>query len=654
MHKFPFLAFAPLLWLASFSVHAQTFNVLAAFNGSDGQTPAAPNGAGLVQGPDGNFYGITGAGGNQTCGVIYQVMRNGTLNVLHNFNYSVDGCDAASGLILGSDGDLYGATQFTIFKMSLSGAFTLLYTAPSGGPHLINALVQASDGNFYGSSPQGGTGNGGTIFKITPTGTLTVLANLSTANAVGGSPLGPLIQASDGNLYGTTSAGGVGSTGGTVFKMTLGGAMSVVYSFCVKSGCPDGKFPKTGLIQASDGNLYGTTVTGGSTGNGTIFKVTPGGSLTTLYSFCPQTACTDGNTPGGSLLQGKDGNFYGTTTYGGSFSSAGTLFRVTPAGVLTTLHQFCSQNGCTDGMNPAGSLIQTSDGTLWGTTYNGGMNDFGVVFGLAPPPPPAYTCTNTAPVVISSVDSASAYGGYSYFASGSWLEIKGSNLADPNDPRIANGSGQWASSDFNGPNAPTNLDGISVNINGKPAYVWYLSPGQLNVQAPEDSASGNVAITVTNCEATSSQVMFSRRALAPGLLAPSNYTSGGTQYMVATFQSDGAYVLNTSLGASFGLTSRPAKPGDVIIAYGVGFGDVTPSILPGTIVSQANQLVNPVTVSFGSAPATLTYWGLAGSFVGLYEFYITVPSGLSNGDYKINVAQNGTALPQTMYLTVQN
>ena len=269
--------------------------------------------------------------------------------------------------------------------------------------------------------------------------------------------------------------------------------------------------------------------------------------------------------------------------------------------------------------------------------------------------PDGFGCTNTVPPVITSVDSASAYGGYAYFASGSWLEIKGTNLADPADPRLTSATdpGQWTAADFTGSNAPTVLDGVSVSINGKPAYVWYLSTGQLNVQAPEDTANGNVAITVTNCKATSSLTMFARRALAPGFLAPSNYTAGGTQYMVATFASDGAYVLNTSTGAAFGLKSRPAKSGDLIVAYGIGFGDVTPSILPGVIVGASNALVNPITVSFGPPPATLSYSGLAGSFVGLYEFYITVPS-LANGDYQINVMQSGTVVPQTMYLTVQN
>jgi uncharacterized protein (TIGR03437 family) len=300
------------------------------------------------------------------------------------------------------------------------------------------------------------------------------------------------------------------------------------------------------------------------------------------------------------------------------------------------------------------SVIDTSSNTVVATVGVGGIPEWvAVKKGGANP---GYTCTNTTPPVITFVDSASGYGGYSYFTSGSWLEIKGSNLADPADPRLsaATNPGQWTATDFSGVNAPTVLDGISVKIDGKPAYMWYLSPGQLNVQAPQDSTLGNVAITVTNCKATSAPVMLPRRALAPGLLAPSNYSAGGTPYMIATFLSDGAYVLNTSTGAAFGLRSRPAKPGDVIIAYGIGFGDVTPSILPGVIVQQGNSLTNPVTFAFGSTNATLGYSGLAGAYVGLYEFFITVPSPLADGDYQINVTQNGIKVPQTMYLTVHN
>ena len=349
-------------------------------------------------------------------------------------------------------------------------------------------------------------------------------------------------------------------------------------------------------------------------------------------------------------MQANDGNFYGTTSQGG-LNGFGTIFKITSGGTLTTLHSFDS----TDDANPGATLLQAADGNLYGTTASGGASGLGTVFRLQLAASAAYTCTNTAPPLITSIDSASAYGGYPYFTSGSWLEIKGSNLADPSDPRLsaATNPGQWTSSDFSGDNAPTVLDGIGATINGKPAYVWYLSPEQINVQAPEDSATGNVAITVTNCKATSAPFEFARQALAPGLLAPSNYSSGGTQYMVATFVSDGAYVLNTRLGASFGLNSRPAVPGDQIIAYGIGFGDVTPSILPGVIVGQNNALVNPVTFSFGSTNTAVAYAGLAVGFVGLYEFFITVPAGLGSGDYSIQVTQDGVRLPQTLYLTVQ-
>jgi uncharacterized protein (TIGR03437 family) len=377
------------------------------------------------------------------------------------------------------------------------------------------------------------------------------------------------------------------------------------------------------------------------------------------------------------ITTGPDGALWFTENGG-----LGGIGRLTTAGVLTEFPASSDAQGITSG--PDGALwftewshstiqrITTTVGTTVYATPTASSEPWNITtgpdgalwfaersankIGRLQSAQSGFVCTNTTAPVISSIDSASAYGGYPYFASGSWLEIKGSNLADAADPRLTATSnpGQWTASDFTGSNAPTVLDGVSVSINGKAAYVWYLSTGQLNVQAPEDTATGNVAITVTNCKASSSPAMFARQALAPGFLAPSNYTAGGTQYMVTTFASDGAYVLNSSTGASFGLNSRPAKPGDVIVAYGIGFGDVTPSILPGVIVGQSNALVNPIAFSFGSTPATLTYAGLAGSFVGLYEFYITVPASLANGDYQINVTQNGMTVPQTMYLTVHN
>ena len=184
--------------------------------------------------------------------------------------------------------------------------------------------------------------------------------------------------------------------------------------------------------------------------------------------------------------------------------------------------------------NGSVTVIDTSSNTVVGTV-GVQSNPYGVA--LKSGTSNGYVCTNKTPPIISSIDSASAYGAYSYFSSGSWLEIKGTNLADPADPRLAAAMnpGQWTAGDFSGSNAPTVLDGISVSINGKPAYVSYLSTGQLNVQAPKDTATGNVSVTVTNCNATSSPVLFARRALAPGFLAPYNYTANGAQYAVATF-----------------------------------------------------------------------------------------------------------------------
>lgn len=623
---------------------AQIFTTLASFTNDAGASPLNETGYSLVQGPDGNFYGTTRDRGANDLGTVFKMTPDGTLTALYSFTGQADGFRPTSGLTLGSDGNLYGTNQSATFKITPGGTLTTLYNSNAPGAALsggFNGLVQATDGNFYGT-------NSGTIFKMTPTGVVTVLHTLATGEGL--DPFDSLIQASDGNFYGTTTDFGPNGQC-SVFKMTPAGSVTVLATL------GSGSLPLGPLLQATDGNFYGVTEGGGPNQSGTIFKMTPGGTLTNLYTFspCSPSGCPIGSRPAGGLIQGKDGNLYGTTSAGGVNSTGGTIFQLTLGGTLTTLHSFAAQVDSTNGIDPQGTLLQVSNGTIYGTTAGGGTNNFGTVFSLQLPAP-AYTCTNTAPVAITFIDSASAYGGYSYFASGSWLEILGTNLADPNDPRLANSShsGQWASADFNGPNAPTDLDGISVSINGKPAYVWYLSPTQLNVQAPEDPATGNVSLTVTNCHATSSPVMFARQALAPGLLAPPNYTVNGTPYLIATFATDGAYVLSTSAGASFGLNSRPAKPGDVILAYGIGFGDVTPSILPGVVVGQANALVNPVTFSFGSTPAMLTYAGLAGSFVGLYEFYITVPPRLADGDYQINVTQNGTTLPQTMYLTVHN
>src|ERR1022692_2046575 len=178
----------------------------------------------------------------------------------------------------------------------------------------------------------------------------------------GASPYAGLVQATDGDLYGTTWGGGA-KNAGTVFKITSAGILTTLYSFCSQTNCTDGAEPEAGLFQAANGDLYGTTSSGGSHDGGTVFKITPSGTLTTLYSVCSQSACTDGLQPVAGLVQLANGDFYGTTQYGGA-NSSGTVFKLTPSGTLATLYSFCSQSGCPDGVDPTAGLVQAANGDL--------------------------------------------------------------------------------------------------------------------------------------------------------------------------------------------------------------------------------------------------------------------------------------------------
>ena len=254
-------------------------------------------------------------------------------------------------------------------------------------------VIQAIDGNFYGVTTYGtATGTAtlntyGTVFRVTPQGALTTLYMFcALANCADGyEPNGSLAQAVDGNFYGTTSNGGAnGGRGGTVYKITPTGTLTTLYSFCAQPNCTDGNGPVTGLTQAADGNFYGTTVGGGATGYGTVFKITPQGTLTTLHSF---DGPVDGNEPTARLLQGSDGNFYGTTLfgYGDIGLGAGTIFRISPDGTFALLYGWsCSENKCLDGSNSSGGLIQSPNGNFYGTTEQGGADNYGVVFKMTP------------------------------------------------------------------------------------------------------------------------------------------------------------------------------------------------------------------------------------------------------------------------------
>jgi uncharacterized repeat protein (TIGR03803 family) len=355
--------------LAAFTVslavcgQTQTLTTLAVFIGTDGAQPDAP----LVQGIDGNFYGVTTEGGADGFGTIFRVTPQGTLTTLHNFHGSDGGY--ADWLIQATDGNLYGTTLTgpsglgTVFKITLEGALTTLARFNQANGSLPNGLMQGSDGNFYGTALYGGsltcnppTGCG-TIFKVTPEGAITKLHSFDDAD--GNEPYAVPIQGTDGNFYGTTRSGGSRHLG-TIYKMTPEGALTTLQNF----NGTDGSVAIPGLAQAWDGNFYGTTINGGSTfgyNDGTIYKITPQGTLTTLLNL--NNVVFDTN----ALIQATDGNFYGSAIGDGSVSD-GSLFVVTEEGALTVLHTF---NGF-DGGEPRTALVQGTDGKFYGTTYFGG------------------------------------------------------------------------------------------------------------------------------------------------------------------------------------------------------------------------------------------------------------------------------------------
>ena len=335
---------------------------------------ANPQGA-LIQASDGNFYGTS-----PNSGGIFRITPAGVETVLYSFTGLGDVTGSTASLIQASDGNFYGTAPYGgavnnggVFKVTPAGVETVLYSFTGGSDATApsTALIQASDGNFYGTTPKGGANGLGTVFKVTPAGVETVLYSFA-GGSDGSAPLAALIQASDGNLYGTTASGGT-SNQGTVFKVTLAGAETVLYSF---AGGNDGGLPAAALIQASDGNLYGTTASGGASGQGTTYKLTLSGAEKVLYSF---TGGTDGGAPVTPLIQAGNGSFYGTNQAGGA-NSNGELFNLTLSGTLSTTYAF---NSPSNGEGPK-SLVVGSDGTLYGITTLGGSNNVGTVFTISP------------------------------------------------------------------------------------------------------------------------------------------------------------------------------------------------------------------------------------------------------------------------------
>ena len=371
-----FLAVAILaLSLVAVPAHAQTYTDLYDFGDASGD-PLNPQYSGIVaQGQDGNLYSTTPAGGSAGFGTVFKITAQGAISVLYNFD-GTHGRVPCSGLTLATDGNFYGTTSVggsgnlgVIFKITPAGALTVLHTfGSSDGYSPFAPPIQAADGNFYGTAAFGGASAYGTVYKLTSTGVYTVLHSFDLTN--GSRPYGPLVQGNDGNFYGT-AFGGVGNNRyGMVFKVTGKGTFTILHAFDLT----DGGDPYAGLVLGKDGNFYGTTSNGGSVGYGNVFKITPGGAMTVLHSFTP---ATDGATPYGGLVQATDGNFYGVG-YSGGTKDDGTIFRIAPSGTFSARYSFTG----TSGGFPMVTLLQHTTGTLYGDTNTAGAHNTGAFYSL--------------------------------------------------------------------------------------------------------------------------------------------------------------------------------------------------------------------------------------------------------------------------------
>ena len=373
-------------WLtAAAPASAQTTGVvttLRGFNGVNGQDPTST----LTLGSDGNFYGTSPYGGANNGGTAFRVAASdGSLTLLHSFAYSTDGSTPQGKLLLASDGNFYGTTTTggpnggsgTVFRMSPDGTVVTLHTFQSGdgnGNAPSYGVIQGRDGNLYGGTLGGGDSSGdGTLFRLSLDGVFVLLHTFDFHLTGTGpyDPPSPPVQGSDGNFYGVASGGD--NNVGSIYKLAPDGTVTTLHSFART----DGSTPNGLLVEDGSGIFYGVTENGGSasSSNGTIFKITSAGQFTSLHSFTGN----DGRLPDSGLLLAADGNFYGTTTNGGS-SDVGTLFQCTPAGSVTNLYTFKSIYNSPNGDYPSAGLTQAADGSFYGVTESGGTSGDGVAY----------------------------------------------------------------------------------------------------------------------------------------------------------------------------------------------------------------------------------------------------------------------------------
>ena len=486
-------------------------STLVNFDGTNGANPYQES---LVQGLDGNLYGTTLYGGKSNYGTVFKMTPSGTLMTLRSFD-GTDGAYPRAGLALGTDGNFYGTTEYggayglgTVFKITPNGVLTVLHSfAGNDGDYVYRPLVQGTDGKFYGTTNQGGVYNYGTVFNITPGGAFTLLYAFDGTD--GAYPYG-LVQGTDGNFYGTTYGGGAKGIG-TVFKITSSGMLSTLHSF----DGTDGTYPSAPVVQGTDGKFYGTTQYGGASNYGTVFRITSTGVLSTVHSF---DYYTDGGYPVAPVVQGTDGNFYGTAEEGGA-GSLGTIFKVTPGGTLTALHNFSG----TDGSYPYGGLAQYTGGAFYGTTYQGGTSNDGTVFSLS---------VGLGPFVRTLPTSGKV---------GTAVKILGTNLTGA------------TSVSFAGTAATFKVVSSSEITTTVPAGA---TTGKVEVKTPSRTLSSNVAFRVTpsisSFSPTSGPVDTSVTITGESLTGATSVTFGGVKATSFKVDSDTEITATVPTGAKTG------------------------------------------------------------------------------------------------------
>jgi len=721
LRRFFFLS--PLVIIAMLvpaAAHTQraTYGTVYQFCSQTGCPDGAVPESTMMQASDGNFYGATVYGGLGTgcfsdtgvpCGVIFKVSPAGQESVLYNFcdttcgaaGLPADFIESGAGLLYGVSSLGFAGVTTTpdVFTLTPSGqvnSFDLPCSSEESCAGAYASLTQGSDGNFYGTTYGGGitnsacSGGCGTIFRMTPSGAFTTIyefcADGGTLCSDGSLPNSKLLQAADGNFYGTTSEGGVGNAScetfgcGTIFKLTPSGALTTLYSFCTVANCPDGWFPGGNLVEDSAGNLYGLTdvptiyngsgceYSAGTTYCGTLFRLTPSGTFSTLYTFCSETACADGSTPGPQLLAGSDGNLYGATVSGGA--GYGTAFRVTPAGVFSPLYAFTSDNGS----QPYG-MIQGADGQFYGDLISTDGSRVGAIFKLS------LASALPAPVQVSLSATALPLGSPLTI---SWKALNAYSLTSQQCyayPRAtvgsATGAGNWT-----GLQTGALVDGVyqgSVTLTPTAAgvYSYALTCGGINsgfsgsINIGNAKSATTLALTTNspvtlgtaakltatlattqNVGAYAGTVAFSYGSLALGTATPSN----GAASLTLTAQGipDGTYPITASYSGNANYSSSSATSNVVILGYATAttVAPSTTKLTQGQSITLSSSVAR--TDATGTPTGSVTFYAAGSTPLGtvtLKNGSASLTAGTNSsippGNYEITAEYNGDAYDQT-------